>query len=86
MESFNSRLERIVKENRHRFSTGVVNSFSGSKEELKKLLDLDLYIGISGCSLETQWDLDVVKLIPLDRILFATDSPFCDINKSHISY
>ena len=35
----------IMKKNRARFTEGVVHSFTGTSEELKVLLDLDLYIG-----------------------------------------
>jgi TatD DNase family protein len=44
---------RIVKENRHRFSTGVVHSYTGDLEELEALLDMGLYIGVNGCSFKT---------------------------------
>ena len=35
----------IVKKNRKRFPTGVVHSFTGTKSELKALIEMDLYIG-----------------------------------------
>jgi len=40
--------ERVVKDNRSRFTTGLVHSFIGTAEELKRLIELDLYIGITG--------------------------------------
>ncbi len=52
---------RIVKENRHKFSTGVVHSFTGDIEELKELLDMGLFIGVNGCSLKTEDNLEMVK-------------------------
>lgn len=36
---------KIVKENRKKFSTGVVHSFTGTKSELEALVKMDLYIG-----------------------------------------
>jgi len=42
-----------VKENRHKFTTGVVHSFTGDIEELNQLLEMGLYIGVNGCSLKT---------------------------------
>lgn len=67
----------IVKENRHRFSTGVVHSFTGTADEVKRIVELDLYIGVNGCSLKTQENIDTLKTIPLDRIMLETDSPYC---------
>jgi TatD DNase family protein len=74
---------RIIKENRHRFPSGVVHSFTGTAEEAKDFVDLDLYIGLNGCSLKTEENLEVVKTIPMDRIMLETDCPYCDIRNSH---
>ncbi|KAL0079936.1 hypothetical protein F4703DRAFT_1871708 [Phycomyces blakesleeanus] len=62
----------MVKANRHKFSHGVVHSFTGSLEEMKKLVELDLFIGINGCSLKTQENLDIVKEIPEDKLMIET--------------
>ncbi|KAI7908137.1 uncharacterized protein BX663DRAFT_528655 [Cokeromyces recurvatus] len=76
----------LVKTHRHRFSNGVVHSFTGSIEEMQKLVDLGLYIGINGCSLKTEENLQVVKAIPEDRLMIETDAPWCDIRPTHASY
>ncbi|KAI9308073.1 hypothetical protein BJ944DRAFT_246878 [Cunninghamella echinulata] len=76
----------MIKKNRQDFTHGVVHSFTGSIEEMKQLVDLDLYIGINGCSLKTQENLDVVKAIPEDKLLIETDGPWCDIRPTHASY
>mmetsp|Transcript_1498 Transcript_1498/g.2642 ORF Transcript_1498/g.2642 Transcript_1498/m.2642 type:complete len:216 (+) Transcript_1498:412-1059(+) len=76
---------RIIKENRHRFPGGVVHSFTGTEEELNDILEMGLYVGINGCSLKTAENCEVVKKIPLDRLMLETDCPYCDIRNSHHS-
>ena len=77
---------QFVRENRHKFNKGVVHTFDGDLDELKKALALDLYIGISGCSLRDPASFDVVKEIPLDKILLETDAPYCEIKTTHPGY
>jgi len=62
-----------------------VHSFTETEKVLNEYLSLDLYIGVNGCSLKTQENCDVVKKIPLDRILLETDAPYCDIRNTHAS-
>jgi len=52
--------------------------FSGDKERAKKLLDLGHYISFTGnITFKKAEELsEVVKYIPLDRLLIETDSPF----------
>lgn len=74
---------RVIKEHRNRFSTGVVHSFTGTMEEMKAYVDLDLYIGINGCSLKSEENLKVAAGVPLDRIMLETDCPYCEIRSTH---
>lgn len=77
---------KIVKENRHKFKSGVVHSFTGTDEELQKILDLDLYVGVNGCSLKTEANLETIKKIPLNRLMIETDAPYCEIRQTHASF
>lgn len=65
---------------------GVVHSFTGSAEELAKILKLGFYVGMNGCSLKTEENIEVAKLIPKEKLLIETDAPWCEIRKSHASY
>lgn len=55
---------------------GLVHSFTGSLDEMRRLLDMGLSIGVNGCSLKTEENLAVVKEIPLDRLQIETDGPW----------
>ena len=65
---------------------GVVHSFTGTVEEMHLLVSKGLYIGINGCSLKTQENLDVVNQVPLDKLMLETDGPWCEIRPSHASF
>ena len=65
---------------------GVVHSFDDKLELALEFIDLGLYIGLNGCSLKTQQNLDTVKQIPLSSILLETDCPYCEIKPTHAGY
>ena len=62
---------------------GIVHSFDESIEIANQFISLGLYIGINGCSLKTPENLEVVKQIPLDKLILETDCPWCDIRPTH---
>ncbi|HQS83439.1 MAG: LuxR family transcriptional regulator [Alphaproteobacteria bacterium 16-39-46] len=57
---------------------GVIHCFSGTEEFAFECLDLGFYISISGIVTFKKADFlrDIVKKIPLERILVETDAPF----------
>lgn len=55
---------------------GVAHSFTGTIEEAKKYIDLGFYLGFNGIiTFARQYD-EMIKFVPLDRILLETDAPF----------
>ncbi|WP_223786776.1 TatD family hydrolase [Marinicella meishanensis] len=69
----------IIKQNRDQLSHVVVHCFTDNERALFDYLDLDCYIGITGWICDErrgQHLLELVKNIPLDRLLIETDSPY----------
>lgn len=55
---------------------GVVHSYTGSLEEARQFLNLGMYLGFNGIiTFARQYD-EIVKYVPLDRILLETDAPY----------
>lgn len=55
---------------------GLVHSFTGTIEEMKRLVAMGFDIGVNGCSVKTEENLDVVRAMPLDRLQIETDGPW----------
>lgn len=66
----------------------VTHSFTGSSDDLQRLLSLspNSFIGINGCSLKTDENLECAANVPVERLLLETDAPWCDIRRTHASY
>lgn len=65
---------------------GVVHSFTGTVGEMQELVALGFDIGINGCSMKTEENLEVVRAVPLERIQIETDGPWCEMRPSHASW
>lgn len=63
------RLERLPKK-------GLVHSFTGSVAEMWRLVGMGLDIGVNGCSLKTEENVNVVREIPLSSLQIETDGPW----------
>lgn len=69
----------ILGEHRQSIKNMVVHCFTGNEEELQAYLDLDCYIGITGWICDERRGchlIDLVKMIPLNRLMIETDAPF----------
>lgn len=69
----------ILKEHRQGINRAVVHCFTGNANELQAYLEMGLYIGITGwiCDERRGRHLrELVKMIPLERLMVETDAPF----------
>lgn len=55
--------------------TGVIHCFTGTWEEAQKYLAMGFYLGFNGIIFKLDLD-EVIKKIPLDKILLETDCPY----------
>lgn len=69
----------ILKENEVGKLGGVAHCFTGGPQEAESYLELGLYVGITGWVLDERRNhdlLEAIPLLPLDRVLLETDSPY----------
>lgn len=66
----------------------VVHSFTDSIEDMTNLLasSPNCYIGMNGCSLRDESNIEAARQIPIDRLLLETDAPWCEIRRTHASH
>jgi len=64
-----------------KFTNGVIHCYSGNIIEAEKLLDMGLMISFTGIiTYQNNEDLrEVVKMVPLDRMMLETDCPYLTI-------
>jgi len=68
----------ILKENRASINGGVIHCYSYDREYAKRFLDLGFYISIPGTITysNNNQSSEVVRYVPIDRLLSETDAPF----------
>jgi len=75
----NIRFIELLKPYRAQLPNAVLHCFTGSESDLLRCLELDLHIGITGwiCDERRGTELiELVKLIPDNRLMIETDSPY----------
>ncbi|MEH6471715.1 MAG: TatD family hydrolase [Halopseudomonas sp.] len=73
------RFYEIVRSYRDQLSHAVLHCFTGDQQQLFRLLDLDLHIGITGWICDERRGghlLPLLKEIPLQRLMLETDAPY----------
>ncbi|KIJ88656.1 TatD family hydrolase [Rickettsia asembonensis] len=71
-------IDILTSEMRNNKFPGLIHCFISSKNLATKMLDIGLYISMSGIiTFKNATDLqEIVKYVPLDRLLIETDSPY----------
>ncbi len=64
--------------------TVVLHWFSGSKSELRRAIDLGCYFSINQKMLVPGPRLELLKVMPIDRLLTETDGPFIRVGDAPI--
>ena len=75
----NQRFIELLKPYRAQLPNAVLHCFTGSKADLQRCLELDLHIGITGWICDERRGtklLELVKLIPDNRLMIETDAPY----------
>lgn len=75
----NTRFIALLKPYINQLPSAVLHCFTGSQHDLESCLALDLHIGITGwiCDERRGTELvELVKLIPKDRLMIETDAPY----------
>lgn len=73
------RMAEILSAHRHGLPPAVAHCFTGERAELFAYLDLGLHIGITGWICDERRGrhlLDLLREIPLQRLMLETDSPY----------
>ena len=75
----NGRFIELLKPYIKQLPNAVLHCFTGSQSDLENCLELGLHVGITGWICDERRGtelLDLVKLIPHDRLMIETDAPY----------
>lgn len=61
----------------------ILHWFTGNREELQEAIGRGCYFSVNGAMLGTKRFLDLLPIIPPDKILLETDSPFTFLNRTY---
>ncbi|WP_341792173.1 TatD family hydrolase [Rickettsia endosymbiont of Gonocerus acuteangulatus] len=77
-EADDDTIDILTSEMRNNKFPGLIHCFTSSKKLVEKMLDIGLYISMSGIiTFKNATDLqEIVKYVPLDRLLIETDAPY----------
>lgn len=59
----------------------ILHWFSGSKPQLSQAIDQRCWFSIGPKMLESKKGIELIKMMPFDKLLFETDGPFATSNK-----
>ena len=77
-EAENDTYEILKSENKNSNLKILIHCFTGSKEFVKKLLDINCYVSVSGIiTFNSSTELaETISFIPIEKLLVETDSPY----------
>jgi len=55
---------------------GVIHCFTGTLDDAQKYLEMGFYIGFNGLIFKMDWWNEIIKKIPIEKILIETDCPY----------
>lgn len=51
----------IVKSNRHKFTKGIIHSFTGNLDDIKMAISLDLHFSVNGLAFKDKSNYDIIR-------------------------
>lgn len=59
----------------------ILHWFTGNKTELRRAISLGCWFSVGPAMLKSKRAIELVKEIPIDRLITETDRPFTQVNK-----